>query len=69
MGHIRSVKKSVSQVSLLGPLLSLVSVNYIIIIDPHLRADDKSPLHIRTNPFTTNIKRAVVHGHNTLYFV
>ena len=60
-----------SQVSLLGPLLSLVCVNYIItdLIDPHLLADDKSPLHIRTNPFTTNIKRAVVHGHNTLYFV
>ena len=27
---------------------------------PHLRANDKSPLHIITNPFTTNIKLDVV---------
>ena len=32
------------------------------IIDRHLRADDKSPLHIITNPSTTNIKLDVVLG-------
>ena len=44
-------------------VVPIVYVNYIItdLLLTHI-SDDKSPLHIITNPFTTNIKRDVVLG-------